>query len=132
MFKLLFNTKVLGTLVLGVFFLFGASSLNQLNAQVQDSELGSPLLTQSDLAEFESKYDVLVQQIEESSSYTETEISIRLAYYELVQRKVNSGYGIEDAIESAIPPTREYAEKFKEGNRINYIAIVQEAKQTFQ
>lgn len=131
MFKLLFNTKVLGTLVLAIFFSFTAPVLNELNAQVQDSELGSPLLTQDDIADFEEEYEAKVQQIEDNTSYTETEKGIRLFYYDQIQQKINSGYGIEDAIEAAIPPTREYATKHKEGDRINFIALVREAKQWF-
>lgn len=131
MFKQLFNTKVLGTLILAISMVLAVSNVNELQAQLQDDEIQSPELSPSELAQFESEYEQLVQEINDNSNYTETEKAIRLKFYDLVKEKVTSGYGVEGSIESAIQPTRKFADNHREGNQINFIGLVQEAKQRF-
>ena len=132
MFKQLIQAKVLGTLALSLFLVCAVSSVNGIYAQqLQDDEIASPKLTPSEMAQFEAEYDQLVQEIKENQNYTESEIEVRLKYYEIVHKRVSTGYGMEDAIEAAIQPAKVYANEIKNGNQVNFIQLVQQAKQRF-
>ena len=118
--------RLLGIFLLSSFLMVGISNVNSISAQSTIDATGG--LSETELANFEAEYEQIVQEIKDNTNLTETEQSVKLFFYDEIQERVNYGRSINNAIEASVVPTREYATKFKEGDLINFIHLVSEAK----